>query len=248
VLVQLSRLHNDLASTEQDVGSARALLNTLMARDPDAPLGPPHAAEPTDAAPDVAALERAFEARRPELGARRHAVDASKARLDAAKRTAEWARFTVGVDYMLMPMMEDPHAYAAMLSMTLPWLNPAHRERVRAAESVVSADEHSLDAARDIARYELRAAAARHEAARRSFAIVDRDVLPQARASYEAAEAAFAVGGGDALGVIDALRAYLEVRIERTRALVRLEESLTDLERAAGGDLDADAESKGDGS
>src|SRR5262245_52708379 len=40
-LVELSRLHGDIADIEQQRASARVLLNALMARDPDAPLGSP---------------------------------------------------------------------------------------------------------------------------------------------------------------------------------------------------------------
>lgn len=234
LLVQLSRLHADLSDAEQSVASGRALLNVLMARDPDAPLGPPAAHEPTDVTLDLAALDRTLEHQRPELTAAARVVERDEASLAAARRTRDWPSFMVGIDYMLMPTMDEPHAYGAMVSMTLPWLNPAHGERVRESEHAVAADRFALDSARRAASYELRAAAARHEAARRALGLLERDVLPQARRSYEAARDLFTAGEGDVLGVVDALRAYVEVRLERTRALARLEASLADVDRAAG--------------
>ena len=39
----------------------------------------------------------------------------------------------------------------------------------------------------------------------------------------------------DAVGLLDALRSYLDVKIERARASARLMQALADLERAAGG-------------
>ena len=72
------------------------------------------------------------------------------------------------------------------------------------------------------------------ESARESFTIIDQDLLAQARRSFEATQAAYAAGQGDAIGLIDALRSYLQVRIERVRALAELAASEADLERAAG--------------
>ncbi|HUR29345.1 MAG TPA: TolC family protein, partial [Planctomycetota bacterium] len=43
ITVELSRLHNDLVAIGQRKRSSVALLNTLMGREPDAPLGPPAA-------------------------------------------------------------------------------------------------------------------------------------------------------------------------------------------------------------
>jgi outer membrane protein TolC len=70
--------------------------------------------------------------------------------------------------------------------------------------------------------------------ARQSFSIIDQDLLAQAQRSLEATQAAYAAGQGDALGLLDALRSYLQVRIERVRALAELASSQADLERAAG--------------
>jgi len=67
-----------------------------------------------------------------------------------------------------------------------------------------------------------------------SFTIIDQDLLAQAKRSLDATEAAYAAGRGDAIALLDALRSYLQVRIERVRALAELASSQTDLERAAG--------------
>jgi outer membrane protein TolC len=85
-----------------------------------------------------------------------------------------------------------------------------------------------------VVRYELRDAAARVESARESFSIIDQDLLVQARRNFEATQSAYSAGQGDAIGLIDALRSYLQVRIERVRALAELASSEADLQRAAG--------------
>ena len=64
--------------------------------------------------------------------------------------------------------------------------------------------------------------------------IIDQDLLAQAKRSLEATQAGYAAGQGDAVALLDALRTYLQVRIERVQALAALASSQADLERAAG--------------
>jgi outer membrane protein TolC len=141
----------------------------------------------------------------------------------------------VGVDYWYVPMgVETRHAYSAMVAINLPWLAGRRRDDEREAEENVLADRHALESTRNAVHYELRDAAARLESARQSFTIIDQELLAQAKRSLEATQAAYAAGQGDATGMLDALRSYLQVRIERVRALADLASSQADLERAAG--------------
>jgi outer membrane protein TolC len=235
--VELSRLHTDIAAIDRDRRTARALLNTLMARAIDAPLGPPAALEPAVLDIHVDRLERAVAERRPEIAAAEGAIRSRESELDAARSTARWPSFMVGVQYMYMPPENEPHNYGVMFSMSLPWLNPRHQEQVRAAEASVAAERSALSSTRYAARYELYEAVERLRAARESFVILERDLLPQAQQSFESAEAVYRGGQADSLGMLDALRSLLDVRLERERALARIETALADTERAAGGPI-----------
>jgi outer membrane protein TolC len=232
--IELTRLHTDVAKIERQARSSRALLNALMDREPDAPLGPPEALAVAEA-PDVGGLERGLDANRPEVAAAGRAVRRTEATLEAARRAARIPSFMIGVDYWYMPMGVDVrHAYGAMVTMNLPWLSGRRRDEEAEAERSLRAEQHALEATRNAVRYELRDAAARVEAARESFTIIDSDLLVQARRSLEVTQANYAAGQGDALGLLEALRSYLQVRIERVRALAELASSEADLRRAAG--------------
>jgi len=218
--LELTRVHTDVTRIEREQRSSRALLNALMDRAPDAPLGPPEALAAAPAG-DVAALERVVDANRPEI--------------DAAARAARFPELMVGLDYWYMPTFpEFQHAYGAMVAINLPWLSGRRRAEEREAEETLTAERDALAAARNAVRYELRDAAARVDSAKQAFTIVDQDLLAQARRSLEAAQAEYAAGRGDAAALLDALRSYLQVRIERVRALAELASSQADLERAAG--------------
>lgn len=236
-MVELTRVHNALHTLEAQRRSARALLNALMAREPEAPLGPVAEPIPFERQLEAAALEEKLLASRPELRAAEQMVKSGEASLEAAQKGARWPSFMVGVDYMPMPSRGE-HAYLAVASMTLPWLNPRHDDEVKEAEHSVAAEAAARDSVRNNSRYELRAALARYDGARRSFELVDKQLVPQARQSFEASRASFAAAKSDALGVLFALSEYLEVRLERFRALAQLLSSLADVERAVGTELE----------
>ncbi len=232
--LELTRLHTDVARIERQQRSSRALLNALMDRPPEAPLGPPEdlSVMPTT---DIAALEKSIDASRPEVVAAARGVRRSEAMLDGARKSARFPNIMVGLDYWYMPTFPDfHHAYGAMVGINLPWLSQRHRDEEREAEETVQADRHALESTKNTVRYELRDAAARVDSARQSFTIIDQDLLAQARRSLDATQSAYAAGQGDAVGLLDALRSYLQVRIERVRALAELASSQADLERAAG--------------
>jgi cobalt-zinc-cadmium efflux system outer membrane protein len=232
--IELTRLHTDVGKVEREMRSSRALLNALMDREPDAPLGPPEALEVTPTV-DVAGLEKGLDTNRAEIAAAGRALRRDEASLVAAQRAARLPGFMIGLDYWFMPMgTEVRHAYGAMVSMNLPWLSGRRRDEEAEAEHTLRAEQHALQATRNAVRYELRDAAARVESARQSFNVIDQDLLVQARRSLEATQASYAAGRGDALGLLDALRSYLQLRIERVRALAELATSEADLRRAAG--------------
>lgn len=231
--LELSRLHSDVAHIEQEERSARALLNALMNKPVDAPLGPPAELAPAERVP-LPDGDDAVAGQRAEVAAAQAAARRSEAAAELARKEARWPSFVVGADYWFMPTMEDSHAYGAMVSMSLPWLNPGRRDAVRAAQESASADRYALESVRNTIRYQVRDAVAKYEAARSTFTIIDSDLLPQAQRNFEAAQAGYSAGQGDALVLIDALRSYLDVRLDRVRALVHLETTAADLERALG--------------
>jgi outer membrane protein, heavy metal efflux system len=232
--LEMTRLHTDVARIERERRSSRALLNALMDRPPEAPLGPPEDLTVVPAT-EIASLERSIDANRPEIGAATRAVRRGEALLDGARSAARFPNVMVGLDYWYLPTLPDLHqAYGAMVGINLPWLSGRHGDEEREAEQTLHAEEDALESTQNAVRYELHDAAARLESARQSFTIIDQELLAQARRSLEATQSEYAAGHGDAVGLLDALRSYLQVRIERVRALAELASSQADLERAAG--------------
>src|SRR3954451_6884664 len=121
--LELTRLHTDVARIEREQRSSRALLNALMDRAPDAPLGPPEELALV-ASKDVTALERDLDANRPEINVAARAVRRSEALLEGTRRAARLPNLMIGLDYWYMPMgIETHHGYGAMVAINLPWLS-----------------------------------------------------------------------------------------------------------------------------
>jgi len=237
VSLEVTRLHNEIIAMEQERTTSIAMLNTLMVRNVDAALGPPIEIDASNVHPQVTELEKLVKTKRPELAAGGYAIKKSEASVEAAKSAAHYPSVMLGFDYMYMPMESMPHNYGVMIGVSLPWLNPKHGEEVRAAEKNLAADKSALESLINTAVFQVRDAAARLSAAQKSYELVDKELLPAAQKSFEATRVTYAGGQGDALALLDALRTYLEVRIDRVRALSRLGSSLADLERAVGVEL-----------
>src|SRR5438034_10805353 len=81
-VVDLSRLHNDVADILQQMESGKAQLNTLMARPIGAALGPPSEITPVLGHIDAAQLERMVQENRPEVASTKPGTERSQAPLD----------------------------------------------------------------------------------------------------------------------------------------------------------------------
>jgi outer membrane protein TolC len=235
---ELSRLHVDVAGIEQQRASAAALLNALMDRAPDAALGPVAEATATSdldvSDESIGDADGKLDRRRPELRVAARAVSRSEATADVARREANRPSFMVGADYWYMPTFSTRHAYGAMVSMSLPWLNPGRRDEVKAAERAGAADRSALRAQQAAARFQLRDAAAKLRAARETLQLIHDRVLADSRRSFESAQAAFQSGQGGVTPVLDAARNLLQVRVDEVHAIAELDSSRADYDRAAG--------------
>lgn len=243
--VAIGRMHNEVASVDAERRTARGLLNVLMARPPEAPLGPPAPIDPKNLQVRLDDLAELDVEQRPELRAAKSAIAARTSEVEGARAKGRWPSFMVGVQYMFMPMEAEEHNYGVTLSMSLPWLNPGYGEEVHAAEARAAAERSALLSARDAARYELFEAIERLKAARQSFDILEHSLLPQATHSFESAQAAYRGGAVDSLSLLDALSTLLDLRIARERTLVRVDTALTDIERAVGAKLPVHNASEG---
>ena len=236
-VVELSRLHEDLVMHEETAASAAARLNTLLDRDPGAPIGT--LAEPRDVitVPASEELQRLAVERHPELLLSQAGVTRARASLAVVDREYK-PDFFVGGGYMLMP--REAGAWTASIGMT--WPNaPWSRGRLNAKRAEAEAE---IDAASAHARaIERQIRLAVHEAYIKVTAATQRAVLlrtsllPQSEQTLELSRVAYQTNRVDFLALIDNQRTLLDATLSYYRALSDRELALADLTRAVGADI-----------
>ena len=243
-LIDLTRVHVELARIQADVlsdatliKSAKARLNALLARDPGAPLGAPAQAEPMvpDSAPG-ALLAKALEVR-PELKQAQAQAEAREQAARAADREATWPSFALGALYFPPTTAMPHHGYGASASVSLPWLWGASGRRSEAESQLARAARTNAEAARIPIGAEVVGSEATAQTAALKLQVLRERVLPASQRSFDVARAGFETGRIDLTAVLDARRAVFDVEREIIVARSDLDRALTDLEAAVGSEV-----------
>lgn len=229
--VEMVMVHTEMRYADQRVSTARASLNKLMSRAGALPA--PAGLDASTADFDAAALvTRAIE-RRPELAASGLEMLAAEASRDLAQVEATAPDFTLGVDYVKMPMGSD--SVEPSVGLTLPWGNPRHGAEIREREKSLRAAENARVAVRNRVEFEVRESFARVEAAKKAMGLFTGELLPKSRQSVEVARAGYEADRTTLLDVLDADRSRVEAEMGYWRAVAAYRTAVAELERAAGG-------------
>lgn len=236
-IVELSKLHGDLLMFEEQAGIAAARLNVLLARAPEAPIGP--LTEPTEQRllPAPTELQRVALDHHPELQRAHLEIERAEAELASAKRKFG-PDFTVQGGYLLMPNQTD--AWLARVGVTwprAPWSRDrisAHITEQTAASDAAKARER---ATQNMVRLAVQEAYVRAKSAQDRAALLRTTILPQAQQTLDVSRIAYQADRLDFQAVIDNQRTLLDAQLAYVRALSEFEQATADLERAVGVDL-----------
>jgi outer membrane protein, heavy metal efflux system len=125
------------------------------------------------------------------------------------------------------------HYFGAGLTVTLPVRN-RNEGNIAAAAAESLAAERRRELSELIARQEVAAALAQHEAARRAVELYERGVRDVARANVDVVRRSYALGRGTLLDVIAEQRRYIDVENGYTDVLRQAWDATVEVERALG--------------
>jgi len=237
--VGLTKLTEHLVMFLQDGDLARARLNTLLGRDPSAPVEVVGEYFTPRSLPSISELQQLAMEHRPELKAIQAAVRQleTKARLTEKNYKPD---VTIGAGYMLMPTgSSNRNGYMAELSLNLPWLNRSkHDAEIREAQSQVSVEKAELQAQRAAMLQEIQEAFVRANSAARLVELYRDTLRPQAQSTLRSASAAYQTDQTDFLNLIDSQNTALDVEYSYYRALSEFDGRVAELERAIGRSID----------
>jgi cobalt-zinc-cadmium efflux system outer membrane protein len=236
-VVELSKLHGDLVMFEEQAGIAAARLNVLLARVPEAPIGP--LTEPTEQSllPAPTELQRLALDHQPELQRAHLEIARTEAELASAKREYT-PDFTVQGGYLVMPNQTD--SWLARVGVTwprAPWSRgkiSAHIAEQIAASETAKARERAMQ---NMVRLAVQEAYVRAKSAQDRAALLRTTILPQAEQTLDVSRIGYQTDRVDFQAVIDNQRTLLDAQLGYVRALSEFEQATADLERAVGADL-----------
>jgi len=236
-VVELSKLHGDLLMFDEQAGIAAARLNVLLARAPEAPIGP--LTEPAERRllPAPAELQLLALGHQPELQRVHLEIERAEAELASAKREYK-PDFTVQGGYLLMPNQTD--AWLAKVGVTWPRA-PWSRDKISAhiTEQIASSETAKARerAMQNMVRLAVQEAFLRAKSAQDGAALLRTTILPQAQQTLDVSRIAYQTDRLDFQAVIDNQRTLLDSQLAYVRALSEFEQATADLERAVGADL-----------
>ena len=240
-VVELSKLHEDIITFDEQANLATARLNNLLDRSPETPIGP--LVEPREEAlrPAAADLQRMAIDRQPELQRARLEIERAEAELAVARREYK-PDFTVQGGYMLMPNQTD--GVLARVGVTwpkAPWSRGKIDARVAEQTAAVEAAKARERALENTVRLAVQEAYVHAKAAQDRAVLLRTTVIPQSEQTLDVSRVAYQTDRVDFQSLIDNERTVLAAQLDYFRALSDFNQALADLERAIGSDLPAGA-------
>ncbi len=235
--VELSTLHQELPVLEQRRETAQANVNTLLNRDPRAPLGLPQGPRTVRFDKDLDELFQKAADARPELKAAGLAVQ----RNEHARALADRQYYPdVTVAFQRFQNFQAPDGFGAVMSVNLPfsfWTKPKYDAGVQEATAAVAAARADLHTLENLTRFQIRDLLAKVRASWEVAMLYRTTVLPQAEQSVEAARAGYRTGRTSFLDLIEADRAWRDFQLAYYQSLVDREKRLAELEQVVGKEL-----------
>ncbi|HKF50663.1 MAG TPA: TolC family protein [Terracidiphilus sp.] len=234
----LTQLAEHSIHYSRDADVARARLNTLLARRPDAPFSVKGEHAVLAPLPSLDPLESLAMSSRPDLMAAKAAADRSHKEQALASK-AHTPDFTISAGYMLMPTGQNyRNDYMIEGSMNLPWLNRKKHD-AEIAEATVKATEQDaeLEAMRNTARGQIAEALVEALAAQKLALLYHRHLRPQAEATLQASVIAYENNKTGFLDLLDSQMRVIDLDQEWIDAIGEFDARLADLEMAAGAPL-----------
>jgi outer membrane protein TolC len=229
-------MQGELIMFDNDMGQLRARLNALLARDAAEPLAKPVAlrALPAVSTADALALMQRAQARNPLLAAEAARQRSAELNRDLTLRN-RYPDVQVGVAPSQMGSRIT--TWGLMLEVNLPLQQDSRRSQEREAEAMLSASRARVQALGQQLLGELGENLAGLDAARRSAALIDSQLLPQSELNLQSALAAYENGKVDFATLLDAQRQIRKAKQDRLKAQVDAQMRLAEIERILGENL-----------
>lgn len=232
--VELSKMLNMLVTLGQEQETAQAMLNSLLNRPPQSPLGVPQDIEVQPLSQSLEELQARAVKARPEVEEAALAVERGRTALALGR--SEYLP-DIMLQYRQRNMMNGPDSRDAVAGISLPlwfWKQGAMIREAKAYQQMAAYEYQSM---KNMTLFDVKNFLVKVQTARRLVDLYRTSVLPQSEQALKVSGAAYESDRMGFLEFLDAARTLLNFRLEYYQYIATYEQSLADLERAVGGDL-----------
>jgi cobalt-zinc-cadmium efflux system outer membrane protein len=242
VHVEISRLEDRLLTLANQKQTAEAMINTLLDRPADYPLGGPVQPKFREFFYIQPELFRLSKENRPELKAGIALIEKSEKAHSLAEKEY-YPDLTLGANYYQidkgpLPFPDNGEdAFNVMFSINIPIWRTKLSSQVRSASQMIRAQKSEYENILNRTRFEVKDNYFKIQTARESFDLYKNVLIPQAEQSMKSAEVGYTTGIVDFLDLLDAERVLLRVQFGYWRAYADYLARIADMERAVGIEL-----------
>lgn len=232
--IERTQLATELVVLEGQRRTLKARLNTLIGRDPRAPIVETPHLRPLPGQIELSELtDRALELN-PELQAEDSAITSANKTADLAEKGLYP---DIAVTFGGVKSYGRFSGYEGMLEVTLPIRGDLHDAEIGEAKAQAGAARSKREAKGLAIQNDLNEAYWDLEAARQMEKLIVDNALPQARIGFESAEHAYEVGKGEFIMVLTAEQQWRKTHLDHLKAQLEQQIRLAEIEKLVGGEL-----------
>ena len=233
--VEVARIDQKLIVLEQEEDAARARLNTLLYRDPEAPLPAPAPVKAADFHESLEDLYAMAHANDPGLERDKRRIESNQYTVDLAQKAYK-PDFDVAYSYEQRPDMQDMHG--VMVGINIPvFFRSKQREGVIEASHGLNAARREFDDRLTEVNFEIKQQYLAATAARNLMNLYSKAIVPQSSLALESSMSAYEVGKVDFLSMLDNFIYVLDYEVNYYQELSNFETALARMEPLVNTDL-----------
>jgi outer membrane protein TolC len=233
--VEISRIQQRLTVLEQQYKTAQVRLNTLLYRDPEAPLPPPEALSNPKLQYSLDQLYQLAKEHDTGLQREQRMIERNQLAVNLAQRDY-YPDFTVAYMYQQRPLMPDMNGLTVTANIPI-FYKTKQREAVREATETLISSERSKDNRQTELFFAVKEQYLLAKSAEGLFQLYSQGVVPQSSLALESSMSAYQVGNVDFLTILSNFTTVLDYQIEYYRELANYNMALARLEPLVGMEL-----------
>ena len=233
--LESSKLIEKRQVLDQRLTVSRALINSLLYRSPESPLGKPAPVEKASFKHTLEDLQQMALSGAPTLKMQEGEIERSERAVDLAKKNF-YPDFSVGFTYV--DRDANPSMYGLQMKASLPiyaWRK--QRPELDSARKGLASAKSQHENVTSTLSYSIREAYTVATTSERLADLYKSTVIPQASVSLESSFASYQVGAVDFLTLLDSVLTFLEYQLKYYESLAEFQKALAQLEPLVGVEL-----------